>query len=373
MSHSARRAAPRRSALAACLALAFAAVMACFVTAPAMAAPATDQPPQEAPAEQPSAIEKPALAEKPSEPAAEPPKPPAAKTEKTDKGEKGQKGEKPVPAMRKLTEEEIRELPILKRYDMPKEKLEALLGDVKDHTFGYDEPAFYALMAFVARQDPELMKPKPDDEDTDYSQLLAMPSSYRGHPVTIRGSYMLVTPWHVPVAALGKDVPRLFTVTLRELPLDRSLPVATVVVAEDPMPYLTVEDEVRVKGYFYKIRDYQGTRGPGQAPMIIAQRLEPVGADTTGYIQGGRYTAGWSRLVMDPQFDIMVVAVLAMIIIFVYLRYRFRPFRKTHGKGKYPYPVHRFRLRRDNRHGPFDPTGPGGTESSPKPQGGADH
>lgn len=365
MSHSARGTALGRPSLAACLALACAAAVACFVAAPAMAAPpettapAADQPPEKSPD-----AEKSPPAEKSPESAAEPLKTPAGKTPKA---------EKPAAPPRKLTDEEIRELPILKRYEMPTEKFEAYLGDVKDHTFGYDEPAFYAIMAFINKLPPKLLVPAADDEDTPYSQLLAMPSSYRGQPVTIRGAYMLVTPWHVPVAALGKDVPRLFTVTLRELPLEKPMPVATVMVMEDPMTYLTVEDEVRVKGYFYKIRDYEGTKGKGEAPMILARRLEPVGGDTTGYIRGSRSTATLGQLISDPLFDLMVVAVVVMIVVFVYVRFRFRPVKKTYGKNKYPFPVHRFRLRRDDRHGPPGPTGAGSPDPSPKPQGGADH
>ena len=263
------------------------------------------------------------------------------------------------PPQRRLTEEEIRELPILNRYDLPLEKGREMLADVKDNTFDYDEPAFYWMAFLLSRLPRDKMVPGPDDEDMPYEQLMATPSSFRGVPVTIRGIYMTVTPWRVPVVALAKDIPRLFTCTIREEPMDKEMPVATVVVLDDPMAYLKAFDEVRVKGYFYKVRRYKGTKGEGFAPMIIAQRIEPATPVP------GKGPMPFAAAFRDPAVVVMIGLIILLAVGFFVLRHRTRA--RSHATGESPYLRHRIRLQRGDRTGPPEPGGPGSRQGGAQP------
>lgn len=272
-----------------------------------------------------------------------------------------------APARRTLSPEEIRQLPVFTRLDDATlqeilEKGKALLGDVKDNTFDYDEEAFYWLLHLVSRLKPDLLTP--DAEPLPYSALLAMPSLYRGEPVTIRGAYLTVEKHRVPALALQKDVPFIYPCTVKEHPADQNRPLATVIVTEDPTTYLRSGDDVYVKGYFYKIRRYQGTRGEGFAPMIIAQRLVP--ADQTSATEapatGDRPTGAFS----DPTFMIALGIVAVLLGAFITLRVLIRK-AKHDGTDKRSTKVHRFRLRRPDRPAPPAGGGPGGAGGGPKP------
>ena len=277
-------------------------------------------------------------------------------------------GEEATP--KKLTPEEIRELPILKRFeipaDVPIEKIDTILGDVKDETFGYDEPAFYTLVSVVSKLPADLLKP--DEETVPYSQLLSTPSSFRGKPVTLRGVYMTVAPWRVPVVAIAKDIPRLFTCTVREKPMEQERPVATVVVLEDPMPDFKAFDEVRVRGYFYKVRKYEGSKGVGYAPMLVAQRLEP---DESGAMPFAVPSPGSLMFSLSPYAPLAFMGggLIVLFIVFFYVK---RMGRSATDANRRRLP-HRIRLRRPDQPGPFEDRGPGGEGGGQGPQGGPGH
>jgi len=249
------------------------------------------------------------------------------------------------PGQKEMTLEEIKDLPVIKRLDIPFEKGEALLGDVKDETFGYGESAFYWLVDKVANMPVEAFKPSGDA--LPYSALLSLPSGYRGQPVTIRGVYMTVTPFRTPILALRRNVPVLYECIIREHPIEQQRPIATVVVIDDPMTYLKAEDHVVVKGYFYKVRAYKGTMGESICPMLVARRLEPE--------EGHRGTLSLAYL--------MGALVLVMGVAFLWIRQR----TKAKANAADPRPVHRFRLRRPDRFEPPAVTGPGGEGGQPKP------
>jgi hypothetical protein len=270
------------------------------------------------------------------------------------------------PATRFLTEEEVRKLPVFTRLDDASfqkilAKGKTLLADVKDNTFDYDEEAFYWLLHLVSRLQPDLLKP--DAEPLPYSALLATPSLYRGEPVTIRGSYLSVEKHHVPALALRKDVPYMYPCTIKEH--EKPL-LATVIVLEDPMKYLRVEDDVFVKGYFYKVRRYRSIGGNEDvAPMIIAQRLVP--ADQVGAAEvpaaGDRPRGG---VFSDPSLMIGLGVVAVLIGAFITLRVLIRK-PKYDGKDPRKPQVHKFRLRRPDRIEPPAGGGPGGAGGGPKP------
>jgi len=256
---------------------------------------------------------------------------------------------------REMTLDEIRDLPVLKRLDLPFEKGEAWLSDVKDRTFDYDESALWWLVHLVAKLPENAFKP--DEMVTGYPQLMATPSAHRGKPVTIRGAYMTVTPFTTPVLALRKDIPTLYECNLRELPLTEERPVATVIVIEDPMDYLEVYDTVRVKGYFYKVRRYKGVKGEGFAPMLVARRLE-LEERGAADLQSG---PGLSK--DDILLGFMIALVVFLGIAFLWLRHR----NKARYHAASARPIHRFRLRRPDRVEPFADAGDGGEGGRPQP------
>ena len=295
--------------------------------------------------------------------------PPTERAEAPAPPEEKPAGEETTP--KKLTPEEIRELPILKRFeipaDVPIEKIDTILGDVKDETFGYDEPAFYTLVSVISKLPPEFLKP--DEETVPYSQLLSTPSSFRGKPVTLRGVYMTVAPWRVPVVAIAKDIPRLFTCTVREKPMEQERPVATVVVLEDPMPDFKAFDEVRIKGYFYKVRKYEGSTGVGYAPMLVAQRLEPDVGGPRPFEGPAPGSPMFSLGLYAPLAAFMGGGLIVLVIVFFYVK---RMGRSTTDANRRRLP-HRIRLRRPDQPGPLEDRGPGGEGGGQGGEGGPGH
>jgi hypothetical protein len=146
---------------------------------------------------------------------------------------------------------------------------------------------------------------------------------------------------------------------VREEPANQVRPLATVIVIDDPMQYLQAEDSVRVTGYFYKIRQYEGNKGIGFAPMIIAQRLEP---DTGPGAPGGGATSA-SPSTAQMRLGVMFAILAALVIGFFFVRQYIRP--KSHAKSQPP--VHKFRLRRPDRVEPPGGSGPGGEGGGQKP------
>jgi hypothetical protein len=286
--------------------------------------------------------------------ASEDPAAPAEKAEPAPAAEPP-KEKKPLATM---APEEVLELPVFKRFDISWEKGETLLEDVKDKTYDYDEAAFYWLVAQVHKLPAALFKP--DAETVPYEQLLATPTAYRGKPVTVRGLYAAVTPWRVPVIALAKEIPYLYTCHIKEHPGGAARPIATVVVLEDPMLRFQQGDEVRVKGYFYKVRLYADAEETERlAPMLVARGLEP----DTG--EGGP-----ARLIRPPGagqawLPLALALLITLLIAFYFVRRLGRP-KSDADRARLP---HRIRLRRPDRPFPLEDAGPGGPESRPEQAG----
>jgi hypothetical protein len=274
------------------------------------------------------------------------------------------------PARRFLTEEEVRQLPVFTRLDDASfqeilAKGKTLLADVKDNSFDYDEEAFYWLLHLVSRLQPDLLKP--DAEPLPYSALLAMPSTYRGMPVTLSGVYFSYEKHQVPALALQKDVPYMYPCVIKEAPADQPRPIATVIVLEDPSLYLRTGDDVVVKGYFYKIRRYQGTKGEGFAPILVAKRLVPAGEAASGQAPASRSPEqGLGGTFSDPTLVVMIAVVVLLMVGFFVVRMRLRK-PGQHGTDPRKPQIHRFRLRRPDRIEPPAGGGPGGAGGGPKP------
>jgi hypothetical protein len=275
-----------------------------------------------------------------------------------------------LPTKKFLTEEEVRQLPVFTRLDDASfqeilAKGKTLLSDVKDNTFGYDEEAFYWLLHLVSRLKPELLKPA--DESLPYSALLSTPSLYRGEPVTLSGVYFSREKHMVPALALQKDVPFMYPCVIKEHPAEEMRPIATVIVLEDPMLYLRVGDDVVVTGYFYKIRRYEGTKGEGFAPMIVARRLVPAGDAATDRVSASRTPGpGLGSMLSDPTLVVMIAVIILLMIGFFALRMQLRK-PKPYGTDKRKPQVHKFRLRRPDRIEPPAGGRPGNEGGGPKP------
>jgi len=277
---------------------------------------------------------------------AQPSPPPHARTDESPGPPKGRK------VMRL---EDLKDLPLLRRYELPLEKGQELLADVQDHTFGYDESAFWWMVHLVAGLPPKAFEP--GRGTTGYAQLLAMPSAYRGKPVTIKGAYGSCSPFETPVLAVRKDVPTLYECNIRELPLEEQRPVATVIVLENPMEYLRVWDVVKVRGYFYKVRRYEKQKGgEGLAPMLVAKRLVPEGP-TAGREPSSTLDLGSTNVLLA----IMIGAILLLGVAYVFLRYKTKatPHAARQGTG------HRFQLRRSDRDESAGDGRPGGESGRP--------
>ena len=312
--------------------------------APPDAVPAAVTPPANAPENGQEGQTPASDAQTPADAPGETPAETPSETPETPKGQKS------------MRLEDLKDLPLLKRYDLPLEKGEQLLGDVEDNTFDYDESAFWWMVHLVAGMPDEAFKP--GGVTAGFSQLLAMPSSYRGKPVTIRGAYLTCAPFETPVLAIRKDVPTLYECNIRELPLEEERPVATVIVLEDPMEYLHVSDTVKVRGYFYKVRRYQGSKGEGQAPMLVTRRLVPEGP-TVSRQRSSTVDMGSSNVLLV----LMIAAILALGVAYVFLRYK----TKATPHAALQHTSHRFQLQRPDRDEPAGDGGPGSEDGRPQP------
>jgi hypothetical protein len=296
-----------------------------------------------------------------------PPEAAPAETKPPAEGEASEATPPKPPAKRFLTPEEIRQLPVFTRLDDASlqeilDKGKALLGDVKDNTFGYDEEAFYWLLRLVSRLNPDLLKPDP--EPLSYAALLATPSLYRGTPVTLAGVYRSYEKHHVPALALKKDVPYIYPCVITSTGQDFLL--ATVIVLEDPSAYLRVDDDVAVKGYFYKVQRYQTRGGEERSGLVLlAQRLVPASeADTVAAPAAGDHPSG--GIFSDPGLMIGLGILVLLVGGFITVRMMSRK-RKQNGTDKRFPEVHKFRLRRPDRIEPRAGGGAGDAGGGPKP------
>jgi len=254
--------------------------------------------------------------------------------------------------------EDVSELPVLLRFEIPIEKGQALFDDVKDKTFGFDESAFYYLVSLVNRFPAELFKP--DEEPVAYAQLVATPSAFRGTPVTIRGVYASVAPWR-PGAALGLDVPRLFTCNIQEHPAGKNQPFATVVVIDDPTVRFKRGNDVIIKAYFYKVRKDENQEGNVRlGPLLVGRRFEE---DVWGPSPLGSQSEGSPLVTLGPYGPVAIfmgAALVIMLVAFIFIK----RMGKVKSDAKRGHLSHRIRLRRPDRPAPFEGGGTGGESGS---------
>lgn len=217
------------------------------------------------------------------------------------------------------------DLPILKRYDIDWTKADTLLTDVRDHVFDFedaavdhDAAALYYLLRVAAILPTDAFKPAPPEQEVRHEDLLAMPRSYRGVPVTVSGVVSKVSDFGIPrPEAVGLS--KFWVVDLFQEIKGPIAPVFTVVLASDPGA-LAQGDRIRVKGYFFKIRDYDSpehnweTRTTSvytyQAPMIVGRDFQMMPRQIMG--QGTSTKAG---LLGAGILGLVVLAVMALLLI----------------------------------------------------------
>ncbi len=147
----------------------------------------------------------------------------------------------------------------------------ALLRDVRDNVFSFDDPAFYWFCRFVKRAAPAA-----DDQISEtetgvpWHFLLERPSDYRGRLVVIAGRLLRRSQFEM---TNRREVGTLYQCELVEA---GTRAICTVIVTEDPQA-IPIRSWVRTKGYFIKVRAFRtdaGTTGAG--PLLVARRLEPA-------------------------------------------------------------------------------------------------
>jgi hypothetical protein len=193
----------------------------------------------------------------------------------------------PTPAPAQSAQPASGDLPSFKKQDIDLSRGEALLEDVRDHTFGVDEAAFYWLIEAVNALPASRFAPEPPDKQVAISKLAEFPRTYRGQPVTLSLLVGQVEKFGLPLThAVG--VKGLWVIEAYQTPFVGEAPVCEIILTEDPgnvaptTPFL-------VRGYFYKVRSYDKLHEDGdiwvhQSPLIIGKTIEivPPATEITG-------------------------------------------------------------------------------------------
>ncbi len=148
-----------------------------------------------------------------------------------------------------------------------------LLEDVEDHVFSFDDPAFYWFCRWVREDgDSAAYIASPQDEPVDWRFLMERPSDYRGELVTIEGKLLRREAFEVPNR---EGVGRLTQCDLTDV---GTRAVCTAILTEGSAQ-APIGSQVRVRGYFIKIRSFKTTAGDtGIGPLIVTRDLERFAA-----------------------------------------------------------------------------------------------
>ncbi len=164
-----------------------------------------------------------------------------------------------------------------------------LLAEVRDHVFGFDDPAFYWFCRYLA---PAAGEPtsRPDAPLTPWRFLMERPSDYRGERIAVEG----VLQQRVAFTANNR-LPGL-TLYQSTLAVRDTRALATIVTIDDPGD-IPLRSRVRADGFFIKVRSFATREGvAGTGPLIVARRLRvldsPAGG-MTGAPWAGTGVARW--------------------------------------------------------------------------------
>ena len=196
----------------------------------------------------------------------------------------------------------------------------ALLRDVRDNVFSFDDPAFYWFCRFVRRDSSSAYRIGETEATLPWRFLLERPSDYRGEVVVIAGRLLRRSPFEV---TNRRGVGTLYQCELVEA---GTRAICTVVVTEDPQA-IPIRSWVRTKGYYIKTRAFRTEAGAtGAGPLLVARRLELArrsGSDVVGGAEALRSGTVW-----------LVGGTAALAILWLALRWGLRSSRTTPSREK---------------------------------------
>lgn len=163
----------------------------------------------------------------------------------------------------------------------------ALLRDVRDNVFSFDDPAFYWFCRFVKRDAPAAGDEISETETSvSWRFLLERPSDYRGRLVVIAGRLLRRSQFEV---TNRRGVGTLYQCELVEA---GTRAICTVIVTEDPQA-IPLRSWVKVKGYFIKVRAFRTDAGKtGAGPLLVARRLESTRGSASGHASAPQASGG---------------------------------------------------------------------------------
>jgi len=141
----------------------------------------------------------------------------------------------------------------------------AALNEINDFAFNFDQPGFYAVLAFAKSNARSPGFAQAPQEVADWRELLERPGEFRGRPVTLSG-----------IVGHNKDPYRLANHPelgmLTQLELHRpDQPLSCTLILTEHADDLPLGATLRVTGYFVMIRQYYAPSGHvRQAALLVA-------------------------------------------------------------------------------------------------------
>jgi len=211
------------------------------------------------------------------------------------------------------------ELPSLKKVEIDWKRAEAHLSDVKDGTYGIIESGSLWLLKQARDLPKELFAPDPKDQEVSYRKLMEGPVLYRGKPVTVSGTVGRVSDFPVDMEGLP-SVDTMWVIEIFKPVKGQQSWVCTLLVSEDPGDLKLAHSEVRMKGYFYKVRSYEVEDKEEdvwihKCPVVVGRYVEVVKKPAEPTPSGSPGSSGTTLLVATA-----VGLVVLMLIVLVFVR-----------------------------------------------------
>ncbi len=229
----------------------------------------------------------------------------------------------PAAEQPKTDEEQPASLPDLVKTRIDLDKAEKYLSDVKDGEIGVIEAGSLWLLQQAAQLDRSLFEPDPPDQEVSFANLMEAPMLYRGKAVTVSGRVGSVSRFPIEMEKLP-GVKMLWKIEVFKPTRGRLAYVCTLLVSEDPGK-LKPHTDVRMKGYFYKLRKFEfdqqtdeGTEVYEQiCPLVVGRFVQVVDKKGVG--------PGAGSGLMDTKASIMLLAslvagILLMVILALFIR-----------------------------------------------------
>lgn len=184
----------------------------------------------------------------------------------------------------------------------------ALLADIEDGEFSFDDEGFYWFCGFLREHPDALARTDCQGEDVvPWQYLMERPSDYRGRAVCIEGRFLREQPPYDVDTRPG--VGRLRQV---DMGVAGSNAIATLVLV-DPPPKTPKRSLIRAHGFFIKVRSFRTEGGgEGAGPLFVARSFEIL--ESAGGFAGT--TSRWgSRDILTAMAATTVV--LFFVVVFV--------------------------------------------------------